>query len=303
MDWGELLDQVGGFVSWLGIHPTGQDAVKAALLIVFALITLMILGDIYRGEIQNTMHRVRVIGNPRRDHEYRNSLQLPKYMVPPTLDGVYSDVILYYRYRDFRGRLRTRRLKTYRARLRVRPRFTSGAAFGRERDHEYSEEELDRVAKEKPDLDAAGRAGSEIVALAKSRADYINELWGGRMARAHSKWSKLERSRVRRFFVGVRSADLREPEQVGLLVKFHFPINPHFLLYRHPDSNVRSTAWLTVLTSCFAIFMQLVYSPGSTSETTITASARVEQTEVYPTVHKEGSKTLPIPSLPRAPSP
>jgi hypothetical protein len=46
---------------------------------------------------------------------------------------------------------------------------------------------------------------------------------------------------------------------VGLLAKFHFPISPYFLLYKHPDTNIRSTAWLTVMTSIFALFMQIVY--------------------------------------------
>lgn len=274
MDIGTMWRQFGEFVSWLGINPTGQDAIKAGLLIVFALVTLMILGDIYRGEIQNTLHRVRLVGNPANDATYRNSLQLPKRMVAPTLDGVFTNVIIYYRYRDHRGRVRTRRLTQDRAKLRVRSTFPAATAVGHEADHAYSDDEKISLAKELPDLEMAGRPSSEIVAMARSKVDYINEQWSGRMAKADSVWSKLSRSKVRRFFARVKEEDLQQPEKIGLVVKFHFPINPYFLLYKHPESNVRSTAWLTVLTSLFAIFMQLVYTQrpasGDPAQATLT---------------------------------
>ncbi|MDZ4761076.1 MAG: hypothetical protein SGJ21_08400 [Alphaproteobacteria bacterium] len=103
------------------------------------------------------------------------------------------------------------------------------------------------------------------------------------MAKADDAWSKLSRSKIRRFFARLKEDDLRYPEKIGLIVKFHFPINPYFLLYKHPDSNIRSTAWLTVLTSMFAIFMQLVYTqrPMNTdpSQTTL---VRLEQKAVTP---------------------
>jgi hypothetical protein len=260
MDWAAFATSVAAFFDWLGISlPSQQDAIKALLLIAFALATLMILGDIYRGEIQNTLHRVRLVGNPTRDSEYKNSLQLPKAMVTPTLDGTFTNVLIYYRYRDHRGQLRTKRVKTYRARLRIRARFPAATAVGRESDHSYSDEEKDFVAKEKPDLEAA--LGSEIVAMARSRVDYVNALNERIMNRAAHKWSKLQNSKLRRLLPKMAGAELQEPQPVGVLVKFHFPIDPYFLLYRHPEPNIRSTAWLTVLTSLFAIFMQLVYAP------------------------------------------
>lgn len=257
----QVLRDVGQFVSWLGINPTGQDAIKAIMLVVFALAILMVLGDIYRGEIQHTFHRIRLIGNPARDVTYKNCIQLPKRMISPTLDDVYSNILLYYRYRDHRGRLRTRRLTTYRARFHVRTTFPAAAAPDREADHSYSEDEKILLAKELPDIEIPGRQVSEIVAMARSRVDYVNELWDSRMAHADNIYSKLTRSRWQRFIRGgIKPDQLREPEKVGLVVKFHFPIDPYFLLYKHPESNVRSTAWLTVLTSLFAIFMQLVYA-------------------------------------------
>src|SRR5215470_351695 len=46
------------FLNWLGIHPSPQDLVKAVLLILFVLAILMVVGDVYRGEIQNKVHRI-----------------------------------------------------------------------------------------------------------------------------------------------------------------------------------------------------------------------------------------------------
>jgi hypothetical protein len=256
----QAWNDLGKFVDWLGINPTGQDAIKAVLLVVFALVTLMILGDIYRGEIQNTLHRVRLIGNPTQDEHYRTSVQVPKRMVGSTLDGVFSNILIYYRYRDHRGRLKTKRLAGYRAKFRIRQTFAAATAVGHEADHQYTDDEKVLLAKELPDLEAPPHRDSEIVAMARSRVDYINALWEARMARADNLYGKLDQSAVGRFFHGVRKAELVQPEKVGLVMKFHFPINPYFLLYKHPETNVRSTAWLTVLTSLFAIFMQLVYA-------------------------------------------
>jgi hypothetical protein len=220
----------------------------------------MILGDIYRGEIQNTLHRVRLIQHPARDAEFKHTFQLPKRMVGPTLDGVHTNIIFYFRYRDHKGRIRTRRLRHERAKLRVRATFAAATAPGQEKYHEYTEDERIALAKELPDLEIAGRPVSEIVAMAGSKVDYINSLWENRMARADNVWSKLSRSKIRRALAGIKQDELHQPEKIGLVVKFHFPINPYFLLYKHPESNIRSTAWLTVLTSMFAIFMQLVYT-------------------------------------------
>jgi hypothetical protein len=53
-----LLDNFGSFFAWLGIQPSLQDLVKAVILTIFVLGILMIVGDVYRGEIQNQFHRV-----------------------------------------------------------------------------------------------------------------------------------------------------------------------------------------------------------------------------------------------------
>lgn len=258
---GDVWHDVNGFLDWLGVHPSLQDFVKAGMLIAFALAILMILGDIYRGEIQNTFHRVRLIPHPSLNGTTSQTMQVPNQVVNRTLHGVFSNLLVYYRYRDHLGRMRTRKLYHYRVRFKSRPRYTEATAPGTELEHQYSEDEASHFGKELPEVSEPRK--SEIVSLHPARVDLLREHRDARIARASNIWSKLSRSKFRRLLAGgVKEADLVEPEFVGYVVKFHFPIDPFFLLYRHPDQNVRSTAWLTVLTSVFAIFMQLVFSSG-----------------------------------------
>lgn len=261
----QMYHSAAELVAWLGFTASLQDLAKAAVLAAFVLIILVILGDVYRGEIQNTFHRIRMIAHPAKDAQknanLREALQLPKYMVEPTLDGIYSHALFYFRYRDYCGRLRTKPLRTYRVRLRVRKAYSDANAPGQEAKlHKYDDEERSALEKERPYSDA-GRPISEIVSLAGSRVDMLGADVERRIAKEHQRWSNLEHSAVRRFIARVKKDDLVEPQEVGLVMKFHFPINPYFLLYKHPDTNIRSTAWLTVLTSVFALFMQIVYGP------------------------------------------
>lgn len=281
-----LFGRILEIAAWLGLQATWQDLAKAALLTAFVLVILVVLGDVYRGEIQNTFHRIRVIAHRSRvpGEGGREALKLPKYMVQPTLDGVYSNALFYYRYRDHLGRIRTKPLRTYRVQLHVRRAYSDASAPGLEGHHRYTDDELSALEKEKPSTSDRGLV-SEIVSLSGSRADYLNETMQGKVDAAHSAYSKLSRSKIRRWLMRVRETDLREPEMLGLVMKFHFPINPYFLLYRHPDTNIRSTAWLTVLTSVFALFMQIVYGPGPDAPTRARPLQTVEVARIIPTAH------------------
>jgi hypothetical protein len=48
------------------------------------------------------------------------------------------------------------------------------------------------------------------------------------------------------------------PGAVGnYYIRFQFSNDPLFVLRKHPDRDVRMTAWLTVLTSLFALALEL----------------------------------------------
>jgi hypothetical protein len=53
-----------------------------------------------------------------------------------------------------------------------------------------------------------------------------------------------------------------QPHEVTIgekAVRLSFPINPLFLLTAHPDREVKTSAWLTLLTSFFAVVMQVLF--------------------------------------------
>jgi hypothetical protein len=266
---------VAGFFAWLGIHPTPQDFVKAIILTLFVLAILMIVGDVYRGEIQNKLHRVK-LGRTSRGaalpRELRTDLELrrrlrrdgdvlchvPDSLVPLPLNDIYSNVLFYFRYRDSTGRVRSKLIENYRSRFYIRKRALPQTWLtGHEDDHHYTEEENDQLSEEDT---------VTTISMAASRVDFIEF---GRieplMENEFKKYEKLKANALLQRLSGITNGQVFEPKELGLAVKFHFPINPHFLLYKHPDTNVRTTAWLTVLTSVFALFMQLIFAGGTDS--------------------------------------
>ena len=286
-----FADEVGAgllsFLDWLGIHPTLQDLGKAFILVLFVLAILMIVGDVYRGEIQNKLHRIRLApsskgallpAEQRTELEARRKLRqnkdilchVPQTLVPLTLNDIYSNVIFYFRYRDATGKLKSQIVETYKSRFYVKKNaLPHSLTAGHEDDHKYSVDENDQLSDED---------SVTTISMAASRVDYIRI---GKidplLEKEMVKYEKLKASPVRQRLAGIKNGALQKPEPVGLAIKFHFPINPYFLLYRHPDTNVRTTAWLTVLTSVFALFMQLIYS-GSTA--TATARQQSERPEI-----------------------
>ena len=155
------------------------------------------------------------------------------------------------------GQLKRRQLQTYRIKLKVRrARFRESLlAQLQPNDHKLPPEEAAAEEDREP-------AKAEIVSLAGSRADFISERRKDAFKDEVDRYMRLKGSWLLRAISGVRLKSLRDPVAEGLVVKFHFPIDPHFMLYRHPDTNIRSTAWLTVLTSVFALVMQIIYGTG-----------------------------------------
>jgi hypothetical protein len=45
-------------------------------------------------------------------------------------------------------------------------------------------------------------------------------------------------------------------------IRLSFRIDPVYLLTAHPDREVKTSAWLTLLTSFFAVIMQIFFSGG-----------------------------------------
>ena len=237
------------------------DLVKALILLLFAFGVLMILGDIYRGEIQNTPHRLLVVARPehvkqvgipqfarRKGARDGKIMEVPIGLIQPTLDGVHSNVLVDFAYLDYAGRRRLRRIDVFEVKFQVRKQ-----AFRIGTNSRFPEDHKQRFTADGA-LDEDDLAPPHIVSLAASRVDLIEE-------ERKSLFEHLteETERLHRWRNGITISQIRDPTPEGIIVKFHFPIDPYFLLYKHPDRDVKMTAWLTILTSVFSLMSELIF--------------------------------------------
>ena len=105
-------------------------------------------------------------------------------------------------------------------------------------------------------------AETRLIALSTKVSDDI--------AREHARFfreqfEKFSRIPEKRFFplTARAEASKRLPnltEDAHYFVEMKFSILPWYVLMDHPDGQVKTTAWLTVLTSIFAMVMQFMYN-------------------------------------------
>jgi hypothetical protein len=109
----------------------------------------------------------------------------------------------------------------------------------------------------------------------EARNDYIEERV--RKLREHKNGNWLQK-------LLTREAAKNRPGAIGnYYLKFQFSNDPIFVLRKHPDRDVRMTAWLTVLTSAFAIVLELfplrVAPPAEARLTSAAATAASHRLE------------------------
>lgn len=239
---------------WLGLAFWEQEATKIIGLTILIFFTIMILGDIYRGEIQNRHFKIKLISFPGANAAKDKELMwVPKDLTNQNIDQIKSSASFYLFYRDAFGKDRRRLLHTYDVRFKVRyARFQALLAADQGSDHRRETLEEEEGAES-----IAPRA--EIVALDRSRASHVSRERKALFTKLEEEANQLRSSRLARWLRLKRQTDILDPKTYGIEVRFHFPINPYFLLYKHPDRDLRSTAWLTVLTSMFALLMQILF--------------------------------------------
>jgi hypothetical protein len=103
-------------------------------------------------------------------------------------------------------------------------------------------------------------AGDDVLTLISLHQDVMAEVRDARAEFIEDRVSKLRKARAGGFFARMSLGKWarRRPGAVGnYYLKFQFSNDPLFVLRKHPDRDVRMTAWLTVLTSLFALIMEL----------------------------------------------
>lgn len=260
-------------------------AVRTVGLLLIVYFTIRAIAAIYGGEIQNGKYGPLGLRPHSTQALSERDVRLPRALMPMGLDGVHATCEIFYTYNDWRGRRLERRLLVIRdARINVVPTALTrvqSAIYGQEasdaisalhsEDVVFPSSELESAPTEaEPTLSTVGeylkhhkiienwtdddaaalisvhsevlkRVGDERESFIVTAAEKLREVREGNW------WKRRSRGRLAR----------KRPNVVGsYYVRFKLSRNPWFILTRHPDRDLKMTAWLTVLTSLFAMIME-----------------------------------------------
>lgn len=261
---------------WLAFwnHPLG----KAALLMAGVFLIVWLIALIYSGEVQRSLSGPVELRAPSRPMDER-VIQAPQAIIPTKLDGLWASCSFQLVYLDARGRSvhkaiyrRHLKLTSLGRRLSVRndpaPLMIEGAYEG-----------IENLT-----FDHVTRPDPEIVCMAGSICDLISSRAQSELRKPIERLERVKKIPIYRAFRRDRLAKRRPAadQEPTIQFKMRFHTNPWFVLSTHPDREVKTTAWLTVLTSVFAIAMQLMYGTWPESNSSRRTGDAVEVPRTVP---------------------
>jgi hypothetical protein len=275
-----------GFLESMGAWALTDPIVRTLSLATLIYLTLRLIAGVYGGNVQNSL--VGPVGL--RPHVAkrlkRSDIRIPKSMLAANVDGIHADFEIVFAYADSRGRQRTRTLARIRNGMIHQPagRLPSVAdrKFGHElppeirsllfRDVVLPDPDFSAVPKDvvaitpdmvgeyvdtykleenwTPDDDAplVSISAELLTEVANERVDFIVNKAALHAMKRDGKFAEKLKPKV-------WSAD--RPGVFGsYYLRFNMSRDPLFVLTRHPDRDLKMTAWLTVLTSLFAMAME-----------------------------------------------
>lgn len=261
---------------WLAFwnHPLG----KAALLLagVFAIVWLIAL--IYSGEVQRSLSgpiEFRAPGGRPLDERV---IQAPRAVIDQKLDGLWASCTFFLVYLDARGRSVKRRLYRRHMQLTVLPRRLSARSEPASLMIKDAYEGIENLT-----FDQVSEPEAETIVVAGSIADTITASAQDELRKPLERLERIKRIPLYRALRREGAAKHRPaPDQEATIqFRMRFHTNPWFVLSSHPDREVKTTAWLTVLTSVFALAMQLMYGtwPGQEDPTRPRANRTTDAVE------------------------
>jgi hypothetical protein len=251
-------------------------------LALFVLCTIWVIGKIYSGDLQNAERGPVAIRRHSASSVPSDTIVVPRALVPLSMDGVQASCTFMYVYDGNKGKRQHTKLFTRQMRLSVSPsplRSLADMAKGNEVPDVNTEELFWPILDIDTETPTEGYA-TAARAQEHATSNRILERWSGddalqlislsepvmndvRQARDDfitQRVTELRASKSGNVLERMRHAGaaLRRPGAVGnYYLKFQFSNDPGFVLMKHPDRDVRMTAWLTVLTSLFALAMEL----------------------------------------------
>lgn len=287
MDIGALWAGFVGSVpqTWDGWVAFAQAAmanpwVRTLALVVIVYFTIRVIASIYSGDKQGAELgpvAIRAHTSPRYG---RDTVRMPHALMPMAMDGVSACCKIFYVYNDSRGRRRKHLVHTIRdAKLSVSP-----VNLPPVKDMIYGQEIPDDVATRHvcfPPVDVQDTTGpvpgtpetateyaklhriieswteDDTAVRVSTSAEVKEEISVGKIDFITSRANgiaKVENGFFNRLYHRPRYEN--RPNCVGsYYLKFEFSHEPLFVLTRHPDRDLKMTAWLTILTSMFALIM------------------------------------------------
>ncbi len=289
--WDWILEVWNGFAAGL---PHNWDATPAFLialaetswvrwigLLLIVYVTIRIIASVYSGDRQNTElgpvalrpHVARRFGD--------ETIRMSADLMPMNMEGVAAHCSIYYVYSDARGRRRKVRVhKIANSRLSVSPvriPRIQNMVFGQE----IPDAPTEHVCFPPVDVDEndmtippTPERASDYAALHKLiekwteddnaptvtvSTDVLDEIRNGKVEFINDAVRRQQKAKAN--FVSrnlqFRRLHQNRPNVIGsYYLKFEFSHDPWFVLTRHPDKDLKMTAWLTVLTSMFAMIME-----------------------------------------------
>jgi hypothetical protein len=287
MDWQQVISSVGIPTSWAEFVQLCtiiwySMPFRLFCMLLLVLCTIWVIAKIYSGDLQNAERGPVAIRRHSATSIPSDTIIVPRTLVPLSMDGVQARCTFLYVYDGHRGKRQHTALFSRHMRLSVSAsnlRALSDMAMGNEIPDVRTEEVCWPILDIETETPTQGYATAEL-AQEHATTQRILERWSGddslqlislseavmndvrqarqdfidkRVAELRASKSKNIVDRLR--FVG---AAARRPGAVGnYYIKFQFSNDPAFVLMKHPDRDVRMTAWLTVLTSLFALAMEL----------------------------------------------
>lgn len=213
----------------LNLDLSAPALTKYALLFIAAIGLLWVIGDVYRGELQNRDMPIDVIANDRIGYGNLDVL-FTKRTFDTRAERLPAKIIIEHRFLISHGDKQfSRRVRIFRRAFKLHAQPRQSIAL---RDGQFAFA-----------LDTEKEIKNRAEYLVRDSVRRYRGNFGNTLHRALKK-------------------DWIEPEAVGAtyLARIHFPSNPLFLLFQHPDREVKATGWLTLLTSAFALFAQFLFT-------------------------------------------
>lgn len=288
MEWADVTGAIAGLGSWQEANSLATAIwysmpFRLFCLILFVACTIWVIGKIYSGDLQNAERGPIAIRRHSATSVPSDTIIVPRSLVPLSMDGVQAQCTFMYVYDGHKNKRQHARLLTRHMRLSVSAtnlRTLADMAKGNEvpdvgteevfwplldietevptqgyatcdraQDHAQTNRILERWSGD-DSLQLISLSEAVMNDVRQARQDFIDDrVRALRKAKSGKLWEKI----------GLSGAARRRPGAVGnYYVKFQFSNDPAFVLTKHPDRDVRMTAWLTVLTSIFALAMELL---------------------------------------------